>query len=99
MFGEQYVLRLNSQPFPRYNAQVMEVVGEGRYRLLYTDYGNEEIVEAGRIVTSLKSLGGELVDPGVHQQWSTQTSIEDVEDSRGGRLTSLDASFARCFAF
>ena len=54
---------------------------EGMYRLLYTDYGNEEVVEAGRIVTSLKSLGGELVDPGVHQQWSThQTSIEDVED-------------------
>merc|ERR1719234_105137 len=64
-----------------YNAQVLEVVGEGRYRLLYTDYGNEEVVEAGRIVTSLRSLGGELVDPGVHQQWSThQTSIEDVED-------------------
>ena len=56
------------------------MVGEGRYRLLYTDYGNEEVVEAGRIVTSLKSLGGELVDPGVHQQWSTQTSIEDVQD-------------------
>ena len=53
MFGEQYVLRLNFQPLPRYNAQVLEVVGEGRYRLLYTDYGNEEVVEVGRIVTSL----------------------------------------------
>merc|ERR1719219_1346349 len=28
-----------------YNAQVLEVVGEGSYRLLYTDYGNEEVVE------------------------------------------------------
>ena len=59
---------------------MLEVVDGGSYRLLYTDYGNEEVVEAGKIVTSLKSLGGELVDPGVHQQWSTQTSVEVVED-------------------
>jgi len=73
-----------------YNAQVLEVVGAGRYRLLYTDYGNEEVVEAGRIVTSLVSLGGELVDPGVHQQWSTRTSKEDVDDTKVGMETSID---------
>ena len=78
--GKQHVLSLSSQTPPRYNAQVLEVVDGGSYRLLYTDYGNEEVVEAGKIVTSLKSLGGELVDPGVHQQWSTQTSVEVVED-------------------
>ena len=75
---------LRSQPSFRYNAQVLEVVGDGSYRLLYTDYGNEEVVEAGGIVTSLKSLEGKLVDPGVHQQWSIQSSTEDVVDAKAG---------------
>ena len=56
-------------PSPRYNAKVLEVVDERSYRLLYTDYGNEEVVEEERIVTSLESLVGELVDVGVHLRW------------------------------
>ena len=62
--GSKYAI-----PPPRYNAQVLEVLSHGSYRLLYTDYGNEEVVKIERIVTSPTSLGGQLVDPGVHQQW------------------------------
>ena len=61
---------------------MLEVIDEGKFRLLYTDYGNEEILEAssGRIVTSLKSLRGDLVDDGVHLQWSSQPTNEEVKD-------------------
>ena len=60
----------------------MEVIDEGKFRLLYTDYGNEEVLEAssGRIVTSLKSLRGDLLDDGVHLQWSSQPMAEEVKD-------------------
>ena len=69
---------------PRYNAQVLEVLGHRSYRLLYTDYGNEEVVKIERIVTSPTSLGGQLVDPGVHQQWVIQAPMEEVEDDKVG---------------
>ena len=62
---------------------MLEVIEEGKFRLLYTDYGNEEVLEAssGRIVTSLKSLRGEdLLDDGVHLQWSSQPTTEKVKD-------------------
>ena len=50
---------------PRYNAKVVEVVNEETYRLQYTDYGNEEVVNIKRIVTSLETLVGQMVDVGV----------------------------------
>ena len=62
---------------------MLEVIEEGKFRLLYTDYGNEEVLEAssGRIVTSLKSLRGDLLDDGVHLQWSSsQPTTEEVKD-------------------
>ena len=61
-------------------SQVLEIFEEGKFRLLYTDYGNEEVLEAssGRIVTSLKSLRGDLVDDGVYFQWSSQPTNEEV---------------------
>ena len=61
-------------------SQVLEIFEEGKFRLLYTDYGNEEVLEAssGRIVTSLKSLRGDLVDDGVYLQWSSQPTNEEV---------------------
>ena len=63
-------------------SQVLEIFEEGKFRLLYTDYGNEEVLEAssGRIVTSLKSLRGDLVDDGVYLQWSSQPTNEGVKD-------------------
>ena len=65
-------------------SQVLEVIEEGKFRLLYTDYGNEEVLEAssGRIVTSLKSLRGDFVDDGVYLQWSSQPTNEEVEDAQ-----------------
>ena len=51
---------------PRYNAKVVEVVNEETYRLQYTDYGNEEVVNIKRIVTSLETLVGQMVDVGVN---------------------------------
>ena len=53
---------------PRYNAKVMEVVDKETYRLQYTDYGNEEVVNIKRIVTSLETLVGQMVDVGVKLQ-------------------------------
>ena len=53
---------------PRYNAKVVEVVNEETYRLQYTDYGNEEVVNIERIVTSLEPLVGQMVDVGVNLQ-------------------------------
>ena len=53
---------------PRYNAKVVEVVDKETYRLQYTDYGNEEVVNIKRIVTSLESLVGQMVDVGVNLQ-------------------------------
>ena len=53
---------------PRYNAKVMEVVDKETYRLQYTDYGNEEVVNIKRIVTSLETLVGQMVDVGVNLQ-------------------------------
>ena len=53
---------------PRYNAKVVEVVDEETYRLQYTDYGNEEVVNIKRIVTSLETLVGQMVDVGVKLQ-------------------------------
>ena len=53
---------------PRYNAKVVEVVDEETYRLQYTDYGNEEVVNIKRIVTSLETLVGQMVDVGVNLQ-------------------------------
>ena len=52
----------------RYNAKVVEVVDQETYRLQYTDYGNEEVVNIKRIVTSLESLVGQMVDVGVNLQ-------------------------------
>ena len=52
----------------RYNAKVVEVVDKETYRLQYTDYGNEEVVNIKRIVTSLESLVGQMVDVGVNLQ-------------------------------
>ena len=65
-------------------SQVLEVIDEGKFRLLYTDYGNAEVLEAssGRIVTSLKSLRGDFVDDGVYLQWSSQPTNEEVEDAQ-----------------
>ena len=51
---------------PRYNAKVVEVVDKETYRLQYTDYGNEEEVNIKRIVTSLETLVGQMVDVGVN---------------------------------
>jgi len=51
-----------------YNAKVVEVVDEETYRLQYTDYGNEEVVNIKRIVTSLETLVGQMVDVGVNLQ-------------------------------
>ena len=64
---------------------MLEVIEEGKFRLLYTDYGNEEVLEAssGRIVTSLKSLRGDIVDDGVYLQWSSQPTNEEVNDVQG----------------
>ena len=53
---------------PRYNAKVVEVVDEETYRLQYTDCGNEEVVNIKRIVTSLETLVGQMVDVGVNLQ-------------------------------
>ena len=53
---------------PRYNAKVVEVVDKETYRLQYTDYGNEEVVNIKRIVTSLETLVGQMVDVGVNLQ-------------------------------
>ena len=53
---------------PRYNAKVVEVVDKETYRLQYTDYGNEEVVNIKRIVTSLETLVGQMVDVGVQLQ-------------------------------
>ena len=52
---------------PRYNAKVVEVVDKETYRLQYTDYGNEEVVNIKRI-TSLETLVGQMVDVGVNLQ-------------------------------
>ena len=52
----------------RYNAKVVEVVDQETYRLQYTDYGNEEVVNIKRIVTSLETLVGQMVDVGVNLQ-------------------------------
>ena len=52
---------------PRYNAKVVEVVDQETYRLQYTDYGNEEVVNIKRI-TSLETLVGQMVDVGVNLQ-------------------------------
>ena len=53
---------------PRYNAKVVEVVDKETYRLQYTDYGNEEVVNIKRIVTSLETLVVQMVDVGVNLQ-------------------------------
>ena len=53
---------------PRYNAKVVEVVDKETYRLQYTDYGNEEVVNIKRIVTSLETLVVQMVDVGVYLQ-------------------------------
>ena len=50
---------------PRYNAKVVEVVDNETYRVQFTDYGNEEVVNIERIVTSLV---GQMVDVGVNLQ-------------------------------
>ena len=52
----------------RYNAKVVEVVDQETYRLQYTDYGNEEVVNIKRIVTSLETLVVQMVDVGVNLQ-------------------------------
>ena len=52
----------------RYNAKVVEVVDKETYRLQYTDYGNEEVVNIKRIVTSLETLVVQMVDVGVNLQ-------------------------------
>ena len=53
---------------PRYNAKVVEVVDNETYRVQFTDYGNEEVVNIERIVTSLEPLVGQMVDVGVNLQ-------------------------------
>ena len=53
---------------PRYNAKVVEVVDKETYRLQYTDYGNEEVVNIKRIVISLETVVGQMVDVGVNLQ-------------------------------
>ena len=52
----------------RYNAKVVEVVDNETYRVQFTDYGNEEVVNIERIVTSLEPLVGQMVDMGVYLQ-------------------------------
>ena len=52
----------------RYNAKVVEVVDNETYRVQFTDYGNEEVVNIERIVTSLEPLVGQMVDVGVNLQ-------------------------------
>jgi len=51
-----------------YNAKVVEVVDNETYRVQFTDYGNEEVVNIERIVTSLEPLVGQMVDVGVNLQ-------------------------------
>ena len=68
-----------------YNAKVLEVTGEDSYLVLYTDYGNEEVVDGQKIVTDFKDIKlGALVDPLVHDSWNksedviTEPELEEV---------------------
>ena len=69
MFGELVKcvkLQFSYQTHP--GTKVVEVVDKETYRLQYTDYGNEEVVNIKRIVTSLETLVGQMVDVGVNLQ-------------------------------
>ena len=44
------------------------MVDNETYRVQFTDYGNEEVVNIERIVTSLEPLVGQMVDVGVNLQ-------------------------------
>ena len=68
-----------------YNAKVLEVREDNSYRVLYTDYGSEEVVDRQEIVTDFKDIKlGALVDPLVHDSWNkseniiTELEVEEV---------------------
>ena len=68
-----------------YNTKVLEVREDNMYRVLYTDYGNEEVVDCQEIVTDFRDIKlGALVNPLVHDNWNKSEGIitePEEEDS------------------
>ena len=82
------VIALFSEDGTWYNAEVLEVLGGGSWRLIFSDYGNTELVREEHIVNSIGQLGeDDLVDEFVLGKWgdSSKTQGEESEVAKSDK--------------
>ena len=64
-----------------YNAKIVESLPDGNYRVLFVDYGNEEVVSPDHIFTKPEEIpDGGFIDEFVRQTEPVQQSAEEQED-------------------